>query len=276
MSAPTTSDCNQDATRAHGSSLQRLVSRRSYYEDAFVTLYHGDARELVPELLDYATHTIVTDPPYGMLASAIGIVAGDSDKPWDVRVPAAEWMKTKCAVVTASEPFATELINTAPIPFRLDCVWVKNLITGKQNANRMPLRRHERVLVFGDYEWNPQRAQRTPEEMSRLNQEQRAKYLWRYPESVLEFECVNARSSERVSHPFQKPVPLMEYLIKSFTAGIVCDPFAGSGSTLVAAKRIGRHVIGFEREEQFCELAAMRCGQELALCEAANHVIPEQ
>jgi site-specific DNA-methyltransferase (adenine-specific) len=82
---------------------------------------------------------------------------------------------------------------------------------------------------------------------------------------VLEYDSVNCRHGERTEHPSQKPVPLMEYLIKSFTAGIVCDPFAGSGSTLVAAKCAGRQIIGIERNEKFCELAARRCSQEMAL-----------
>jgi site-specific DNA-methyltransferase (adenine-specific) len=244
---------------AHGCSLQRMVSRRSYYQDSFVTLYHGDCRELVPELLDYALHSIVTDPPYGV-----------TDHEWDEVVPPEEWMRTKCAVVTASEPYATQLINAAPLRFAFDCVWVKNCVSNAMNAAKMPMRRHERVLVFGDYEWTPQKRRRSTEEMARLNKKQRETMQWATPDTVLEYDSVNCRHGERTEHPSQKPVPLMEYLIKSFTAGVICDPFAGSGSTLVAAKRIGRHVIGFERDERFCELAARRCGQELALCEAAN------
>lgn len=249
---------------AHGCSLQRMVSRRSYYQDAFVTLYHGDCRELVPELLDYALHSIVTDPPYGV-----------TDHEWDEVVSPEEWMRTKCAVVTASEPYATQLINSAPMKFVFDCVWVKNYASNRWAVEMQPMRRHERVLVFGDYSWNPQKRKRSAEEMARLNQKQRETMEWANPDSVLEFDIVNCRSGERTEHPSQKPVPLMEYLIKSFTAGVICDPFTGSGSTLVAAKRIGRHAIGFERDERFCELAARRCGQELALCEAANNALSD-
>lgn len=244
---------------ARGSSLQRVVSRRSYYQDAFVTLYHGDSRELIPELLDWSTHTLVTDPPYGV-----------TDHEWDDVVPASEWMLTKCAIVTASEPYATQLINSAPLKFGFDCVWVKNCVSNAMNAARMPMRRHERVLVFGDYEWTPQKRRRSAEEMARLNQKQRETMQWATPDTVLEYDSVNCRHGERTDHPSQKPVPLMEYLIKSFTAGIVCDPFAGSGSTLVAAKCAGRYIIGIERDEKFCETAARRCAQEMALGEAAN------
>jgi site-specific DNA-methyltransferase (adenine-specific) len=226
---------------------------RSYYQDALVTLYLGDCRELIP-LLDWSTHSLVTDPPYGV-----------TDHEWDEVVPAAEWMRTKCAVVTASEPYATQLINSAPLKFGFDCVWVKNCVSNAMNAARMPMRRHERVLVFGDYEWTPQKRRRSAEEMARLNQKQRETMQWATPDTVLEYDSVNCRHGERTEHPSQKPVPLMEYLIKSFTSGIVCDPFAGSGSTLVAAKCAGRQIIGIERNEKFCELAARRCSQEMAL-----------
>jgi site-specific DNA-methyltransferase (adenine-specific) len=154
-------------------------------------------------------------------------------------------------------------------------VWVKNCVSNAMNATRMPMRRHERVLVFGDYEWNPQKRKRSAGEMARLNQKQRETMQWATPDTVLEYESVNCRHGERTPHPSQKPVPLMEYLIKSFTAGVICDPFAGSGSTLVAAKRTGRHVIGFELEERFCELAARRCAQEMALGEVANNGISD-
>ncbi len=223
-----------------------------YYQDRAVTIYHGDARELVPKLLDWATHTIVTDPPYGV-----------TDHAWDEVVPSEDWMITKCAVVTATEPYATQLINTAPLRFAFDCVWVKNCVSNAMNAARMPMRRHERVLVFGDYDWNPQKRRRTSEEMARLNAEQRKLYEWLNPDTVLEYASVNCRSGDRTEHPSQKPVPLMEYLIKSFTSGAICDPFTGSGSTLLAAKNIGRESIGIEREERYCEIAAKRLAQEV-------------
>jgi site-specific DNA-methyltransferase (adenine-specific) len=222
---------------------------KPYYDHAGIRIYHGDCREVLPLVSANAT---VTDPPYGV-----------TDHEWDVVVPASDWMTTDAVVATASEPYATELINQSPLGFRFDLVWVKNCVTNAMNIKTMPMRRHERVIVFGEYTWNPIRRQRSSEEMARLNTEQRSKYSLASPDSVLEFDAVNNRSGDRTEHPSQKPVSLFEYLIKSFTSGVILDPFMGSGTTLVAAKNLGRRAIGIEIEERYCEIAAKRLSQEV-------------
>jgi predicted RNA methylase len=213
-----------------------------------VTIIHGDCRDVLPVECD----AVVTDPPYGV-----------TDHEWDTVVPAAAWMRAACCVATASEPFATVLIGQAPIPFRFDCVWVKNCCSNPMNAKRMPLRRHERVLVFGDYAWNPRKRERTADEMKRLNRKQRETMRFSTPDSVLEFDSVNCRSGERTSHPSQKPVELMQYLVETFTTGTVCDPFMGSGSTGIACIRTGRKFIGIEKDARYFEIARARLENEL-------------
>ncbi len=224
-----------------------------------VTIIQGDCRDVLP----VECGAIVTDPPYGTISKAVGCWAGDKDKLWDVVVPAEKWMLCPCCVTMAAEPFATELINTAPLRFRFDCVWVKNCTSNAANAKRMPLRRHERVLVFGDYEWNPQKRERTAEEMKRLNRTQRETMRFATPDTVLEFDSVNCRSGDRTEHPSQKPVALMKYLVETFTAGTVCDPFMGSGTTGVACIQAGRGFVGIEKDAKFFEIARKRMEAEL-------------
>lgn len=225
-----------------------------------VTLYHGDCLELLP----VDCEAIVTDPPYGIIEKAVGCWENDKDKPWDKVVSAKDWMCSPCCISTAAEPYATELINTAPLKFRFDCVWVKNCVSNAVNAKKMPMRRHERVLVFGDYAWNPIKRQRTQEEMKRLNKQQRLMYQYANPDTILEFESVNARSGERTEHPSQKPVELMQYLVSVFTSGTICDPFMGSGSTGVACVREGRDFIGVESDAKYFKIAVDRIKRELS------------
>jgi site-specific DNA-methyltransferase (adenine-specific) len=197
-------------------------------------------------------HVVVTDPPYGV-----------TDHAWDVVVDPCSWMFDD-AIVTATEPYATALIGTAPISFKYDMVWVKNTATNAFNAHRMPMRAHERVLVFGDPCYTPVRRRRSAGEMKRLNYEQRAAYEWASPDSVLWFDAVNNRSSRRSGHPSQKPVELFVWLVNSYGRDRpVLDPFMGSGTTLVAAACSGRSAIGIEIEERYCEIAAKRLGQEV-------------
>jgi site-specific DNA-methyltransferase (adenine-specific) len=207
-------------------------------------MYLGDCREILPTI---SADAIVTDPPYGV-----------TDHAWDVVVHPRDWMAAPCAIATASEPYATQLITQSPLPFRFDFVWVKNCASNAMNAKLMPMRRHERVLLFGDYAYNPQKRRRTTDELKRLNATQRQTMEFASPDSVLEFDSVNSRSGEREPHPSQKPVDLIQYLVLSLTAGTVCDPFAGSGTTGVACANLGRSFIGIEREREFFDIACER------------------
>jgi site-specific DNA-methyltransferase (adenine-specific) len=219
---------------------------KPYYEQDGITIYHGDCRGRPID----TRAVVITDPPYGV-----------TDHGWDVVVPAHEWMHGAACVATATEPYATHLINTAPLRFRYDLVWEKNTASNAFNAKDMPMRMHERVLIFGVPHYTPLKRQRTPVEMSRLNAGQRKRYPDAHPSSVLRFEAINNRNTLRV-HPSQKPVELMDWLVRSFTAdNLIVDPFMGSGTTLVAAYRAGRRAIGIEIEERYCEIAAKRLAQ---------------
>jgi DNA modification methylase len=221
-----------------------------YYDEDGITIYHGDCREILPHI---TADVMVTDPPYGV-----------TDHAWDKVVPAVTWMSAATTCVSfASEPFATDLIVTAPLAFRYDFVWVKNTASNTLNAARQPLRQHERVLVFGRADYYPQLVRRTEKEIARLNSVQRQRGALKYPGSVLTFPAVNCRSGDRTQHPSQKPERLMRWLVASYTATdqVVLDPFTGSGSTLVAAKNLGRRAIGIEIDERYCEVAVQRLAQ---------------
>jgi len=208
------------------------------------TLYHGDCTQVLAE-----ADVLITDPPFGI-----------TDAEWDRVVPAEAWMTAKGAVCFAAEPYASELIRTAPLPFKYDLVWAKNCPTNTLNCDIRPSRAHERILVFGGPSYTPQRVKRTDEEMKRLNAEQRAYMQWKAPESVLYFDAINNRSSERTEHSAQKPVDLMEYLVLTYSrpAEVVGDWFMGSGTTGVACMKAGRMFVGIEKDEGFFELACER------------------
>jgi len=218
-----------------------------------VTLICGDCVDALASL--EGAGLVITDPPYGV-----------TDHEWDNVVPTSKWMVGPGAVVTATSPYLHHLQSTAPLPFKYDCVWVKNTTSNALNAARQPLRRHELVGVFGALPYNPQKRKRSAKEMSRLNAEQRKTMAYANPDSVIEIEAVNNRSGERTSHPSQKPVALFEYLVATYTnpGDTVIDPFMGSGTTGVACMRLGRRFIGIERDPAYFVLATERINAALA------------
>jgi site-specific DNA-methyltransferase (adenine-specific) len=221
------------------------------------------------EILHIPTGSIdllLTDPPYGV-----------TDCAWDIK-PKLDFMWQEfnrvlkdngAAVVTATQPFATEVINANRKYFRYDLVWAKSNPVGYLNAKRMPLRQHELVLVF--YRklptYNPQmvpgefRESRSggackPGVYANYKSIVHASNL-RYPTSLLPIDKEGAGPGR---HPTQKPLALFEYLVLSYSnpGEIVFDPFMGSGTTAVAAKRTGRHYLGFEAEREYWEMANCR------------------
>lgn len=227
-----------------------------YYEDDAVTLYHGDAREVLPLLSGAAA--VVTDPPYGTEALGGGYgrrqlarnpdpslshtIAGDADLSvfaavaalWRPLLPADAWVLAFCAPRRRRD--AEDVLLLAGAEMVGEAVWHK----GRAGLGYTIRYAHETVLV-ARYGTPPTGA---------------GPLL-----SVLR----GHRTSEKMSarHPHEKPSEVMGRLIE-FAAGpggVVLDPFAGSGSTLRAAKDVGRRAIGIELEERYCEVAAKRLSQ---------------
>lgn len=225
----------------------------------------GDCLDLLGELEPQSADFVFADLPYG-------ITANDWDKPIDLSRlwPALRGVckRTAAMVFTAVQPFASDLVQSNRKDFRFDMVWKKSIATGFLNANNRPLRVHENILLF----WREQptySAQKTTghplvkvtpskrgenknsqnygTESGRLLKTKNYESTERHPTTVLEIDCVEQHDPKR-RHPTQKPEPMIEWFIKTYTnpGDFVLDPTAGSGSTLCAAKALGRRCIGFD------------------------------
>jgi site-specific DNA-methyltransferase (adenine-specific) len=231
-----------------------------------IHLLHGDCLEQFLYIPDKSVDLVLTDPPYGTTACK-----------WDSVIPFEPmwkqvWRVLKpngAAVFTASQPFTSALVMSQIEAFRYDWCWDKANPSGHLNAKKMPLRRHEDVLVFSKSgaTYNPcMRTGKFRKKGGRKDKDDQAygkcagegvfndQY---YPTSILEIS--NAAKVGKV-HPTQKPVALMEYLIKTYTneGDTVLDFTMGSGTTGVAAKNLNRSFIGIERDEKYFQIAQER------------------
>lgn len=216
-----------------------------YYSDDRVTLYHGDCREITEWL---AADVLVTDPPYGISWSTHG--GGRDLRNWAVRQPKAgiagdedttarddilEWWRTDDTPPRPAVVFGSPL-KAPPAGTIQVLVWRKPLDSGVIGARFVWRRDWEAIYLLGKWpRVGPNRS------------------------SVIESQ--GGLERYRNGHPHAKPVDLMEHLISHCPPGRVSDPFAGSGSTLVAAKRQGRKAVGVEVDEAHCELIARRLSQ---------------
>ena len=236
-----------------------------------IKLMQGDCLERMKELPDASVDMILADPPYGTTSCK-----------WDSIIPLDPmWEQLKriikpngAIVMTASQPFTTTLIASNMRMFKYCWVWEKNLKTGNLNARRMPMGGHEDIVVFckGSPTYNPQKRIRTIEVPSGNKKNsrtsvygsQREDYVNRQsdkinPDTVIRnIKCVH-NSTGKV-HPTQKPVALMEYLIKTYTndGDTVLDFTCGSGSTGVACVNTNRSFIGIELDPSYFKIAEQR------------------
>jgi len=235
---------------------------KPYYQDELVAIYHGDCRDILPQLFE--VDLVLTDPPYGV-----------TQNKQDVCVDLSPLFNLAPAVILFSQqPFTTDVISQHRDKFKYDLVWDKVLTTGFLNANRMPLRRHETILIFGKPNYYPQKTegekshsvgiakvhlQNNYGECGRVDNSESLGNL-KHPTSILNFSKPHPSVS---LHRTEKPIELMEWLLKSYSAEgqTILDPFLGSGTTAVSAKKLNRRCIGIEIEEKYCEISAERCSQ---------------
>ena len=219
---------------------------------------------------DNSIDAIITDPPYGTTACKWDSVI-DFELMWE---QLNRIIKPNGAIVLfASQPFMSALVMSNPNMFRYDLVWDKAKITGFLNAKRMQLRRHESICLF--YKklptYNPQKtfnAKKTGITSATTDSEvyrEVKKVVYkddgsRYPTSIIDINAVINNSHEKVAHPTQKPIELMEYLIKTYTNEneTVLDFTMGSGSTGVACVNTNRNFIGIEMDANYFEIAEQR------------------
>lgn len=223
----------------------------------------GDCLHLLKSVPDGVIDFMFADLPYGVTANK-----------WDSVIPFAPlWEqllrvgKKNCAYVfTATQPFATALINSQPRLFRYDLIWQKRP-TGQLSSKWRPMSEHEYVLVFGGNTYNPQKTPRAkPRKVGVKNgkggesygaqQRETERYLTHFePTSIAYFVQENADA-----HPTQKPVALLEWLVKTYSneGDMILDPTMGSGTTGVACANTGRRFVGIEQDATYFETAVRR------------------
>ena len=209
-----------------------------YYQDEHVTLYHGDCREIAEWL---EADVLVTDPPYGYSHRSNGGPRGS-----------ATWRSTEIANDT--DTTAREAVldlwgdrpalvfgswkRPSPAGTRAVIIWDKGGHAGGLGDLTLPWKQnHEEVYVLG------------------------TGFVGKRGSGVITGCHSPASEAAGRSHPHEKPVSLMERLIEKCPPGVIADPFAGSGSTLRAAKNLGRRAIGVELDERYCEIVAKRLDQ---------------
>lgn len=239
-----------------------------------INLMCGDCLELMKDIPDGIVDMVLADPPYGTTQCR-----------WDSIIPFEPMWKqleritkdNSAIVMTASQPFTSALVMSNPKMFKYDWVWIKNKSTGFLNAKKMPLRNKEDILVFYKHPpiYNPQKTFGHKPVNSYTKNTSDGETVGktkigisgggsteRYPKSCIEIPVVNQDGTNDGGrfHPTQKPVALMEYLIKTYTneGDTVLDFAMGSGTTGVAAKKLGRGFIGIELDEAYFQIARGR------------------
>jgi site-specific DNA-methyltransferase (adenine-specific) len=246
------------------------------YPDDFINrIINGDCLEVMQGIPSGSIDMVLCDLPYGT-----------TNIEWDKPLPLTPLWEQYERIIKASgvialfsaQPFTTDLINSNRKLFRYEVIWEKTQPTGFLNAKKMPLRKHENILIF--YKklptFNPQftKVQRSDIGRTRLNgtgSQQYQKYMkpdWsytengeRYPTDVIKFSNWNGalfgKTDKTRKHPTAKPAALFEYLIKTYTneGDLVLDNCIGSGTTAVAAINTGRNFVGIELSKEYCALA---------------------
>lgn len=245
-------------------------------------VYHGDCLDVMKNIEDGSIDMILCDLPYGT-----------TNCKWDSQINLKLlWVQYEriikengAIVLFAQTPFDKVLGASNLKLLRYEWIWEKTAATGHLNAKKMPLKAHENILVF--YKklpvYNPQKTHghNPVNSYTKYVEVQNKSELYnnvskevsgggntdRYPRSVLKF----ASDKQKLNlHPTQKPLALCEYLIKTFSneKDTILDNCVGSGTSLVAAKKLNRNFIGIEKEERYVEIARKRLleSTELQLC----------
>jgi len=233
-----------------------------------IHLMHGDCLEWMKEMPDGSVDMVLSDPPYGTTACKWDTVI-DLPLMWE---QLKRIIKPNGAIVmTASQPFTSALVMSNPKMFKYCWVWNKRRPSNPMLAKKQCLKVHEDVCVFygrlGAY--NPQGVFNTDGKprggvnpsKTDLGFGKSAKPVYKqtrsgYPKSIIEFGSDNTKNV----HPTQKPVALMEYLIRTYTheGETVLDPFMGSGTTGVACQNLNRSFIGIEMDDGYFAIAKNR------------------
>ena len=242
-----------------------------------IDLYKGDCLEVMDELIEdgIIVDAIITDPPYGTTACK-----------WDSVIPFPEmWLRLNklikpngAIVLFGSEPFSSALRMSNINNYKYDWIWEKSRPTGFLEAKNKPMKKHETISMFSfgssangcknRITYNPQGLKEVNKIMKngadtdilgkRKSRPAGGEFVQthtNYPNTILRF-----KSASKTVHPTQKPVALMEYLIKTYTneGELVLDFTMGSGTTGVACKNLNRNFIGIEMDDKYFEISVGR------------------
>lgn len=238
-----------------------------------IKLYQGDCLNIMKKIPDKCINMVLCDLPYGT-----------TNNHWDIIIPFDKlWkqynriVKDNAAILLFGQGrFSAQLICSNLNNYRYSLIWDKVLTSGFLNANRMPLVKHEDINVF--YRnlptYNPQftigeplhskgKSYLTKDIINNnygkfdATSDKRAGSIEKYPTSIITFQKPHPSKS---IHPTQKPIELLEYLIKTYTneSEIVLDNCMGSGSTGVACKKLNRNFIGIEIDKEYFNMAKER------------------
>jgi site-specific DNA-methyltransferase (adenine-specific) len=243
------------------------------YKEEFISLYNDDCLNILKTIPDKSINLILQDPPYNITACKWE---------WDIMTKINdfwnEWTRiisdNGAIVMTASQPFTSKLILSNLKMFRYELIWEKEKGTDFGNSNRKPLNSHENIIIFYKKQpiYNKQLLIGKPytRKNNRKNNKEDLNFLsdntglwinkgFRTPKSVLKISRDNM-SFNKNHHPTQKPVALMEFLIKTYSNenDLVFDGFMGSGTTGIACKNLKRNFIGVELDSKYFEIAKER------------------
>lgn len=242
------------------------------------TLYHADCLDIMQFIPNKSVDMILADLPYGTTACKWDSII-DLDLLWNQY---KRIIKDNGAIIlTASQPFTTKLISSNYEMFKYEWIWEKENATGFQLANVMPLKQHENILVFSNGFTYPRTNNKmlynaqglTPNNKKRDKRGNKGLYLTQsgckndeyipkfknYPKSILKISTERKKGN----HPTQKPVALMEYLIRTYTNEVetVLDNTMGSGTTGVACMNTNRKFIGIEKEQSYFDICVKRISE---------------
>jgi site-specific DNA-methyltransferase (adenine-specific) len=242
-----------------------------YFRTDLGVLYKGDCLEILP-LIDKKIDMILCDLPYGTTSCS-----------WDIVIPfELLWSEYKrliidngAIVLTGSQPFTTDLINSNREWFKYEWIWNKVQTTNFFLAKKQPLKQHENICVFykNQCNYNPILKNNTTKVFGKNHKSKSECYGESnedyktgvgYPKSIIKYRKYNNLDKNGNLHPTQKPDELFLYLIKTYTDKnmIVLDNCSGSGTTAVACEKLGRRWLGIEISEKYCQIAKQRIKAE--------------
>lgn len=241
-----------------------------FYEDksSNISLFNEDCFKFIENYRGEKFDLILTDPPYGITACSWDTMP-NLEKLWDGLKSIS---KKDCTYAfTASQPFTSILIMSNMKLFKYEWIWMKQQGTNPMLAHKRPLKIHENIVIFsqGNPKYNPQMEAGKPysgyssdvsttgEIMGKTKSVHRENSEGtRFPVTVIKVNTERKKGG----HPTQKPLSLMEYLVKTYTdiGDFVFDPFSGSGTTLVACRNLERKCIGVEVKKEYCEMCVKR------------------